>query len=97
MARKSNRRELKGDASPKLLEKALEALQPQYGDPWELKPTSVELVEKLELARIWFEFDAEHKLKDSQMGFVWSFYLCLPIYVFWGKKKQAKYFKEREK
>lgn len=85
--------EMIGDPNPKLIDKALAALQPKYGEPWELVPTSVELEE--EFARVWFEFSVEDMEREGHLGFEWEFSLTIPLYHFWGKKKREKYFKEQ--
>lgn len=89
---KKQKREFKGDTNPELLKKALAALQPQYGDPWTEKPTSVELFEDRGYARVWFEYEEDHA---SEISFDWEFSLALPIFYFWGKKKRDKYLKQR--
>lgn len=86
-----------GDPNPKLIEQALAALQPKYGEPWTERPTSVELWEDKGLARIWFEYTVDDMEEAGHLGFAWEFSLCIPLYHFWGKKKREKYFKEQKR
>ena len=88
-----------GDTKPELIEKAIEALtSPHEGELIDNDtfvagrigdtPTSVELFD--DYARVWFEYFEEDAPRDAIVK-EWGYYLCVPAYHFWGKKKREKY------
>ena len=91
--RKKKKREYRGNTNPKLIEQAIDALTPIYEEFSGSIPTSVELFD--DYAKVWFEFDED----DAEEGAVvidWEYFLCVPLYYFWGKKKRDKYMKENK-
>ena len=92
-AKKKKKREYRGNTNPKLIEQAIDALTPIYEEFSGSIPTSVELFD--DYAKVWFEFDED----DAEEGAVvidWEYFLCVPLYYFWGKKKRDKYMKENK-
>ena len=58
---------------------------------WDLPSQVVETDH--DVARVWFIYENTWMGDDSPN---FSFYMCIPIYAVWGRKKRERYLKQRD-